>query len=106
MASQYFASLQTAYELAISGDDIWLQALDLGGGFALTQNKAVSLIGGRNCDYSSAVGNTIIHGFVIIFQALAFSFFLWVLGCFVCRGPRVAIETGYACRTFCSEGEF
>jgi len=58
----YYSSLQAAYDAAVNGDVIQVQAVelieDLNAQFAIS----VTLDGGYNCDYTSKIGETVLRG--------------------------------------------
>jgi hypothetical protein len=64
IGSAYFATITEAVNAAASGDTIQLQAVDFPE--ALSINKALTLNGGYNCEYSSRPSSTVVKGNVTI----------------------------------------
>ena len=58
LAGGYRDSLQSAYGAAASGNVIKMQAVDLSEALSFNLNKAVTLRGGHNCDFTGIVGKT------------------------------------------------
>jgi hypothetical protein len=59
-------SIQTAYDAAAGGNEIYMQSGDFGETLTLANTNAVKLLGGYNCGYSSAGGFTTVHGSVTL----------------------------------------
>jgi hypothetical protein len=53
-----YATIQAAYDAALPGDTIQVQALNLAENLIANQAKSVTLQGGYTCDYGSYTGNT------------------------------------------------
>ena len=58
LAGGYRDALQSAYGAAASGNVIKMQAVDLSEALSFNLNKAVTLRGGHNCDFTGIVGKT------------------------------------------------
>lgn len=54
---QGYATIQAAYDAAISGDTIQVQALLLTGSLTINRDISVTISGGYSCDFSSNSGN-------------------------------------------------
>ncbi len=61
-ATNYYDSLQAAYNAASSGDTIQCQAVSLTENVNFNLNKSVSLIGGYDPAFSASTGVTTVHG--------------------------------------------
>ena len=64
--SEYFNTLQEAYNAAVEGNTIQSRAVVITDNPDINLNKAVTLEGGYDCDYLSSNGNTIINGSMTI----------------------------------------
>ncbi len=62
----YYATLQDAYDAALTGDSIQSQDVIFLGDHTFDLNKSVTITGGYSCDYSSITGTTTINGDVTI----------------------------------------
>lgn len=65
-ATNYYSSLQTAYDNASDGDTIKVQAVTLTENVNFNRNISVTLEGGYDCDYMTVVGNTGLKGMMTI----------------------------------------
>lgn len=66
VATNYYASIQTAYNAALDGDTIQCKTGALTENLAFDQNKTVTLAGGYNSDFATSVGITRINGAMAI----------------------------------------
>lgn len=64
----YYTSLQDAYNAAIDGDSIQVQAVNLTGKFSANRNISLSLQGGYSNDFTTISGNTILKGMIQTFS--------------------------------------
>ena len=58
----YYSSLQAAYDAAVDGDTIQIQALSFTEDLNINLVKSVTLEGGYDCNYSTVIGNTTLNG--------------------------------------------
>ena len=61
-STEYYSSLQTAYDAASDGDTIEAQAVELSGDLNINRDISVTLEGGYDCDYSAIIGDTVFNG--------------------------------------------
>lgn len=61
-ATNYYQSLQTAYNEALEGDTIQCQAVELTENLDFDQNKSVTVVGGFTSDFAASVGITRVNG--------------------------------------------
>lgn len=62
----YYSTLQTAYDSAINGDTVQSKTLSLTENININLNKAVTLKGGYDCNYTSNAGKTTLTGNITI----------------------------------------
>ena len=65
-STNYYSTLQSAYNAALDGDTIQSQAIEFTENLNINLNKSVILDGGYNCDYTSNTGNTELKGTMTI----------------------------------------
>jgi PKD repeat protein len=63
---QYYSSLQNAYNSAVDGDTLQIQALDFSENVSLDRNLSVTLKGGFDCGYTTSYPNSVINGSLTI----------------------------------------
>ncbi len=63
---RYYSSIQAAYNAAVNGDVIEIQAAVLTGDVNINRNISVTLRGGYDCNFSAYVQNTVINGVLIL----------------------------------------
>ena len=61
-STEYYSSLQTAYDAASDGNTIEAQAVELSGDLDVNRDISVTLQGGYDCDYSAIIGDTALNG--------------------------------------------
>ncbi|OGP08672.1 MAG: hypothetical protein A3G39_11120 [Deltaproteobacteria bacterium RIFCSPLOWO2_12_FULL_43_16] len=60
----YYSSIQDAYNAAIDGDNIQVQAVNLTGNFSANRNISLSLQGGYSSNFTTSTGSTILKGMI------------------------------------------
>jgi len=65
-SSGYYATLQDAYNATSSGDIIRIHAGLLTENISINQDKAVTIEGGYDCDFTTVIGKTSLKGVMTI----------------------------------------